>query len=220
MKALDLFCGGGGVAYGLLDLGFDVTGVDITDQPNYPGRFIKGDAITFPLDGFDFVWASPVCKGYTNAARAWGSSWSHKNPDELGAIIDRLTSWGGVWAVENVPGAPFRPGAVVLDGRMFGLRVIRRRVFQTSSLVLAPELPTIKRNGRRIPKNLRNDADDKGIITVWGKFGNRANANALDAMGLPPGSLTPAQTAQAIPPAYARFIASALLPALQNRRSA
>ena len=65
MKLLDLFCCAGGAALGYHRAGFDVTGIDINPQPNYPFVFLQGSALELPdefLMQFDAIHASPPCQ--------------------------------------------------------------------------------------------------------------------------------------------------------------
>lgn len=70
MRLLDLFCGVGGCAMGYHLAGFEVTGIDIASQPNYPFRYCRADAIdvledTEYLRSFDLVHGSPPCQPYS-----------------------------------------------------------------------------------------------------------------------------------------------------------
>src|SRR3990167_2438253 len=135
-RALDLFCGAGGAAKGLQRAGFHVTGVDIKPQPRYCGdAFIQADAMTFLLDGFDFIWASPPCQGYTTMNNRHGSI----SPLLIDGVRQRLHHSGAAWCIENVLGARammYHP--ITLIGEQFGLRVHRPRLFQASFGLLAP----------------------------------------------------------------------------------
>src|SRR5262245_38249826 len=64
-RLLDLFCGAGGCSVGYHRAGFDVVGVDINPQPNYPFEFHQADAMTYPLDGFDAYHGSPPCNDHS-----------------------------------------------------------------------------------------------------------------------------------------------------------
>lgn len=138
-RALDLFCGAGGMSVGLQRAGFEVTGVDIRDLAKYHrgGRFVQGDALTDPLDGFDYVHASPPCQSHSSLRHLHPGK---EYPDLIGPVRERLQAWGGPWSIENVPGAPLG-GAylVVLCGTMFGLQtpdgraeIRRHRLFELS----------------------------------------------------------------------------------------
>src|ERR1051325_10590020 len=102
-RALDLFCGAGGVSMGLHRAGFDVVGVDIMYQPRYPSffhhlQFVQADALNYPLDGFDFIWASPVCKRFS-VLRFYGTNRTRPLetwPDQIAPMRERLQNSGAL----------------------------------------------------------------------------------------------------------------------------
>jgi DNA (cytosine-5)-methyltransferase 1 len=91
-RALDLFCGAGGASLGLYRAGFEVIGVDVSPQPRYPFEFHQADAMTFPLAGFDLIWASPPCQRYSDLAYRNGNSEAW--PDLIGPVRERLRATG------------------------------------------------------------------------------------------------------------------------------
>lgn len=214
MKALDLFCGAGGVSTGLQRAGFDVTGVDINPQPNHRGgTFIQADAMEFPLDGYDFIWASPPCQRYSIVTKngplryKTGSVKRDMNdyPDLVPPIRDRLEQTGKPYVIENVPGAPLQ-NAMELRGDMFGLKVIRRRLFESNVFLMAP------------PKKKLVGTVGKGDwVCVCGKSGGVKGgtsriADWRAAMGID--WMARNEITQAIPPAYAEFIGHQILACL------
>ncbi len=134
-RLLDLFCGAGGAAMGYHRAGFDVVGVDIKPQPHYPFAFIQTDALVHleecvvpfrATPRFDAIHASPPCQHYIR-----GGLQGDDHPDLLGRTRDLLQQTGLPWVIENVPGAPMRPDAI-LCGSQFGLSVRRHRWFEFS----------------------------------------------------------------------------------------
>ena len=84
-RLLDLFCGAGGSAVGYHRAGFEVVGVDIKPQPNYPFEFWQRDALEFaaayfledwPEENrhtwrpFDAIHASPPCQKFAHAKQS------------------------------------------------------------------------------------------------------------------------------------------------------
>jgi DNA (cytosine-5)-methyltransferase 1 len=145
-RALDLFCGAGGATRGLQKAGFHVTGVDIKPQRHYCGdEFHQADALEFPLEGFDFIWASPPCEAFT-ALRFMPTAKAH--PNLIPQTRAKLISSGVPYCIENVEGAPLGESGylIMLCGTMFGLQTVdgraelrRHRLFETSfSIALRP----------------------------------------------------------------------------------
>jgi len=198
-RVLDLFCKAGGAGYGYHLAGFDVVGVDIEPQPRYPFEFVQADALRFPLDGFDLIHASPVCKGYS--ATAVLNDIEH--PRQVGAVRERLAASGVPYVIENVEGAPLRD-PVVLCGAMFPcLRTYRHRLFEASFPIPQPPEPE-----HRWPLAKMGRPPRVGEwIQVVGHFSDVAAAR--EAMEIP--WMTRDELAQAIPPAYTRYVGLAAL---------
>lgn len=184
--------------------GFDVVGVDIKPQPRYPFEFHQADALTFPLACFDAIHASPPCQGYTTMNNRHGSSARLLIKDTR----VKLQMSGLPWVIENVPGArSHMPNACRLTGEMFGLRVHRPRLFETSFFLLTP-------SDRKRQSN---------PVAVYGKHDGRRLWTRKDGSELRCARLPEARAAlkidwmewdeirEAIPPAYTEFIGAALL---------
>lgn len=212
-RALDLFCKAGGATKGLQLAGFHVTGVDIKPQPRYCGdAFIQADALTFPLrwprqpGDFDFVWASPPCQRWSDLAKRNGNADDH--PDLIEPIQLKLRNWatyaGGPYVIENVEGAPLHK-TLMLCGTMFGLRVLRHRLFETNFFVLQPghgRHPKVHTHDRR-KRHFGKTDELRDFVQVTGG-GNCTLAAARDAMGI--NWMNKAEINEAVPPAYSEFI--------------
>jgi DNA (cytosine-5)-methyltransferase 1 len=199
-RLLDLFCGAGGAAMGYHRAGFDVVGVDIVPQPNYPFEFHLGNAMTWPLDGFDVIHASPPCQDHV---RAPGPAAKHGTGWMLAATRDRFAAASVAWVIENVPGAPMRPD-YRLCGCMFDLPLLKReRWFETSwrGFSLRPPCshpePSISVTGTGTPSG------------TWKVYGSVPLSRFREVMGI--NWMTRGELSQAIPPAYTQFIGEQLL---------
>lgn len=202
-RALDLFCGAGGASRGLQQAGFHVTGVDINPQPRYAGDvFMQADAMTFPLDGFDLIWASPPCQAYSMASQTQRNQ-GKVYPDLLAMTRERLIANGTPWIIENVKGAPMRAD-FRLCGCMFGLKLRRERWFETSwnGFALLPPCahtePVVSVVGHGSPSWVRQKLGYNPTIRDY-----RA-AMGIDWMNR-------GELSQAIPPAYSHFLAEQIL---------
>ena len=209
-RAADLFCCAGGAAMGLWRAGFAVEGWDIRPQKNYPFTFHLGDALQADLSSFDFVWASPPCQAYSQAAQGQRNA-GKVYPDLMAATRAKLEASGKRYIIENVPGAPMRCD-VMLCGSMFGLRLVRHRIFETNRRELYltnpcqhPELAVcVVGNGTPTWVRAKNG----------GKCFSVADARA--AMGID--WMNRNELSQAIPPAYAEFLARPVVIEIKSLR--
>lgn len=212
LRALDLFCCEGGASMGLHRAGFEVVGVDIRPQPRYPFEFHHADALTFALEGFDFIWASPPCQGYTSMRHAPGAKGA---PRLISAVRDRMPA-DVLWTIENVEDAAAEMRQpVTLCGSMFGLgaqgcRTQRHRLFESNFAV--PRLPC-RHDGRPVigvygghARKRAASAGGRGTKDVW-DGGHKVAASK--ALGID--WMTLAGMSEAIPPAYSEFIGRAAI---------
>jgi DNA (cytosine-5)-methyltransferase 1 len=209
VRLLDLFCGAGGAARGYELAGFDsIIGVDIVRQGNYPFGFYQTDAMTFPLDGFDVIHASPPCQAFT-AYRRTGAVGEY--PDLIAATRARLIEWGGPWVIENVVGAPLID-PVMICGTMFDppMEIQRHRLFETNWDLKPPAWPCRHSlNGPdRYPggRSVERTGTSTGLVRRTVEIGSwdiplakQQEVMGIDWMTLP-------ELSESIPPAYTEWI--------------
>ncbi len=194
--------------------GFDVVGVDIKPQPNYPFEFHRGDAIEFVKKHghkFDAIAASPPCQSFTAYRRKGhgvGEGYLNLIPDTRRA----LEATGLPYIIENVEQArahlrdPMR-----LCGSMFGLDVQRHRLFESNILLSAPTPCNHAVWSPRFPPatnrtNLRKTVE----VGVWRiPLATQRVAMGVDWMELE-------ELSQALPPAYTQHLGSLLLASISS----
>lgn len=214
-RLLDLFCGAGGCSVGYHFAGFDVVGIDIEPQPNYPFEFIQADALEAlaapDLDGgaFDAIHASPPCQAYS---RLKSVRLENDYPDLVAPTRALLDATGLPYVIENVPGSPV-VGSLMLCGSSFGLgsngRYLRRhRYFELNWNLgsLVPPCDHRKRGAILVAGHTSMTAvkPNGQARSYQGSKDERAEAMGIDWM-------TTAEIAEAIPPAYTEFIGRQLL---------
>lgn len=172
----------------------EIIGVDIKPQPRYPFTFVLGDAMTFPLDGFDFVWASPMCQAHSKTRKITGKTY----PVQVGPIRARLEVIDSPWVIENVPGAKLI-NPVLLCGTMFGLGVLRHRHFEST---FAISQPVCGRHGGT--NSHRGYSTGAEFVCVVGH--NYIMREGAVAMGID-WMKNRDELSEAIPPAYSEYIA-------------
>lgn len=118
----------------------EIIGVDHRPQRRYPFQIVQADAMNYPLEGFDFIWASPPCQGYS-VMRHLPWNRHREYPMLIEEIRERLQSAGVPYVIENVMGARAYMDAHFLCGTMFGKRFYRHRLFESNFLWLAPHHP-------------------------------------------------------------------------------
>ena len=192
-------------------------------SPDYGDEFYQADAMTFPLDGFDAIHASPPCQAYSTM-KVMANARDH--PDLVEPVRDRLKASGLPYVIENVVGAPLDihpptlfgdAGGVALCGTMFDLNdgdheLRRHRLFESNIPLPQPvcshRLPVIGFYGdhARTPQRTTAGHRDRG-----GDITGLARKMPLvrDLLGID--WMTWGEAVLAIPPAYTKWIGTQLL---------
>ena len=176
----------------------DITGIDIKPMPRYPFKFIQADALEYLVAHgaeYDVIHASPPCQAYSQARRLQGN---REHPDFIAPTRVLLEQTGKPWIIENVVGAPIRVD-LLLCGSMFGLGIIRHRIFE-SNIPMPLLVPT---------------CHHENVYDPWHGNGRTADkfreAMGIDWMPIGGGSHKQGSIDEAIPPAYTEFIGKQIL---------
>jgi DNA (cytosine-5)-methyltransferase 1 len=242
-RLLDLFCGAGGAAMGYHRAGFEVVGVDIAPQPNYPFEFHHMDALDvldcvidggWGFDGFAAIHASPPCQLFSAYQRANKHQGEHLNLIPPTRHLLRAT--GLPYVIENVPGAPLEnpattpmslnvaPNAVrstSLNEARFAIAAAgpnpsQTRLFETSFPLMTSRCACggwMEAKYDRGSRDIRPNDRRTVAVGEW----RIPLATQHQAMGID--WMTMKELSQAIPPAFTELIGHQLLVHLNHKEA-
>lgn len=212
---LDLYCGAGGAGMGYYRAGFDVIGVDINPQPNYPFEFHQYDALDFLKRAFlrgvtewsavAAIHASPPCQRHSAMSNC-RPGLAQEYPDLIAPTRELLEQTGLPCVIENVVGSPLI-NPITLCGQMFGLELYRHRLFESNLPLREPLHPQ-----HVIPASKAGHWRPGTVMSVSGHCAPIAKAR--EVMGID--WTTREELAESIPPAYTSFIGAQLLEAVRS----
>lgn len=201
----------------------NITGIDLNPQPFYPFEFCQKDVLNMTqreLSAFDFFWASVPCQGYSWGTIKWRNK-GKKYPDLVAPVREMLLKTGKPFVMENVVGSPLRKD-LVLCGEMFGLQVIRHRVFEIHGFKTGQPKHVKHKNsvwqGTAVgvwsggkPGCFGNEAHRKYYATVAGHEGGGGKGNHSlkrwqEAMGGMDWVKSKDALKECVPPAYSKYI--------------
>jgi DNA (cytosine-5)-methyltransferase 1 len=215
-KLLDLFSGAGGAGYGYHLAGFELLGIDISPQPNYPFRFLQMDALSIDVEWaretFDAVHASPPCQAYSRLRHLpWLKG--REYPELIDATRELLRAIGKPWIIENVMDAPLKWGATVCGEALGRKGLSRHRRFESSEVLLGTLClghETLASGSASLGKRYTTGVTGvkeisrssiAGHVTGW-----REAARIMEIDWMTRDELT-----QAIPPCYTEYLGEQLL---------
>lgn len=212
MRLLDLFCGAGGAAMGYHLAGFDVVGVDINPQPNYPFEFHQMDVLELSVNWmwreFDAIHASPPCQAFSKQTAD-----RSKHINLIPTTRMYLAATGRPYVIENVEGTlSHLINPIRLCGSSFGLDIRRHRYFEANWPIVGKPCDHAWQTPRFRSLNIANVRAGKlasvvgvhGHINYPGEQDIREKAMQIDWMSIK-------ELTQAIPPAYTEYIGAQLL---------
>lgn len=198
--------------------GFEVVGVDVEPQPNYPFEFWQADALHVMadleawldgtcLDPFAAIHASPVCYAWSKMRDCRPGSKADQ-PDLITPLRPLLEGTGLPYVVENVPGSPLRDW-VQICGSGLGMRLQRHRWFESNVPLWG--VPCAHGQNPWNPAYGHSTGRKRRRVPVIGEWRVRPELQhesmGIDWMTLP-------ELAEAIPPAYTQHLGDQLLTAL------
>lgn len=227
-KLLDLFCKAGGAAEGYHRAGFEVVGVDIVPQPNFPFEFVCMDAVRYlsihDLSDYDAIHASPPCQAHTKAqalSKGRNNGKYREHPDFIPQIREILRKIGKPFIIENVDGAPLENPIALYGSQFKNLYTQRKRLFESNIVLRVPDVPMVQ---KKTP-TAGNGFGEDGFIAICGSGGVRGmNSRQIPLYwGFALGGIdwmTREELAEAIPPAYTEFLGRQLIAYLEKEGKA